>query len=190
MQPTTGHSPGSAMQRSGLQVIIPLMRFRAVPQQDLGDDVIALGAGQVQRGASLGVCGVWIGVEVVEQGHDGRVLLVPDGGQQGVVDVAVRVVVLERAVLEVQHDRVDAGQVLEALFDVVLLPDLLVESVLLVNGVRVLGVHGNALGRALARDTLAVILWVVGLVLGLLPLEIVLLWMVAEEKRGEVIFVG
>lgn len=87
----------------------------------------------------------------------------------------MRVVVLERAVLEVQHDRVDAGQVLEALFDVRLLPDLLVAVLLVVDGVRVLGVHRDALGGALAGDAFAVIFCVVGLVLGLLPLEVVLL---------------
>lgn len=106
------------------------MGFGAVPEQNLGDNIVPLRAGQVERGASLGVCGIRVGVKVVEQGDDCGVLLVPDGGEQGIVDVPMRVVVLQRAILQVVHDLIDAGQVLETLFDVVLLPDLLVKVVL------------------------------------------------------------
>lgn len=102
-------------------------------------------------------------------------LLVPHGGEEGIVNISMRVVVLQRAILEVPHYRVHAGQILEAFLNVSPLPDLLVKVVRLVYGVGVLGVHSDAFGTALAGDALAVLLLVVGLVLRLFPFYVVLL---------------
>lgn len=120
-------------------------------QQYLGDHMITLSAGQMEGRASLRIRGVWVRVKVVEQGNDCGVLLVPHRGQEGIVDVSVRVVVLQCAILQISHNRVHAGQVLETLLDVGLLPDLLVKVVrFLVDRVRVLGVHWDAFCGALA----------------------------------------
>lgn len=85
------------------------------------------------------------------------------------------IIILQRTVLQIPYDGVDTRQIFEALLDVVLLPDLLVEPLRFVDESRVLGIDGDALGTALAGYALAVLLRVVRIIVRLLPLYIVLL---------------
>lgn len=142
--------------------------------------MIAFCTSQMQRCSSFGVGCVGIRVVVVEQGDDRGVFLMPDRCQERIVYIPVGVVVLQSSCLQVAHYRVHAGQILEAFFDVALLPYFLLNVTRLVDDV--LRVHRDSLCTALAGYAFAVLLLVdiVVIVLRLFPLYVVLLVMVGE----------